>query len=173
MHLLDIASKYLDSSFSAISGTQGKGLFQTSQMENRISPVLLTSGISNTKQANEYLSQASTAIEIIINKYASEYSSNIENTDNAPPQFDATTHCNHIANISGSTSEIVRSGCLEQEQESYNKIKSIWKTIPTATKDQCTNVAKTSEPGSYIVLDGCIEQEIQSKRANESFQFKY
>lgn len=89
------------------------------------------------------------------------------------PKFDVNTHCDNVANAIGESSEMIRSGCFEQEQTSYNNLKKVWETLPKSMQSHCTAVAKSMAPGSYMILDGCVTQELESKAGNSNFQFKY
>jgi len=89
------------------------------------------------------------------------------------PKFNVNAMCEKLATSSGKTSEMVRQGCYQQEQASYNTVKNLWMKIPLSMQEECVAIAKASGSGSYMVLDGCITQEMSSKDSNENFQFKY
>ena len=89
------------------------------------------------------------------------------------PKFDVNKHCDTIAKSMGQSSEMIRSGCFEQEQSSYNNLKQVWDTLPKSMQSHCTAVAKSMPHGSYMILDGCVTQELESKEDNSNFQFKY
>lgn len=89
------------------------------------------------------------------------------------PKFDVDKHCDNIAKTMGQSSEMIRSGCFEQEQTAYNNLKQVWDTLPKSMQSHCTAIAKTMAPGSYMILEGCVIQEQESKNDNSQFQFKY
>lgn len=89
------------------------------------------------------------------------------------PKFDVQQYCDVIANSGGTTSEMIRSGCFEQEQNSYNKVKGIWNQLTPSMQSYCTTIASSGGNSSYMILDGCISQELNSKSSNKGFQFKY
>lgn len=90
-----------------------------------------------------------------------------------PPRFDPETHCDRVGSVTGAPSELIKSGCLESEQDSYDSVKRVWADIPDATQKHCTTVALTQVGGSYMILDGCLQQEAEAKKSNSSFKFKY
>lgn len=89
------------------------------------------------------------------------------------PKFDVDKHCDNISKAMGESSEMIKSGCFEQEQSSYNNLKQVWETLPKNMQSHCTAVAKSMAPGSYMILDGCVTQELNSKKENSNFKFKY
>lgn len=65
---------------------------------------------------------------------------------------------------------MIYSGCLEMEQDSYNKLKRSWSSLAEKTQKYCDRVAKTSG-GSYMLLDGCIDMETEAAANPKGFKF--
>ena len=85
------------------------------------------------------------------------------------PRYDVEKHCSRVASISGS-SAMIKNGCMDMEQEAYDKLKPLWASIPGKTQQHCGQVAKVSG-GSYSILEGCIDME--TEEAAKPRQFKY
>lgn len=85
------------------------------------------------------------------------------------PRYDPEAYCKRVADTSGG-SAVVYSGCVDMEQDSYNKLKSTWLTIADKTQKYCDRVAKTSG-GSYMLLDGCIDMETAAATNQKGFKF--
>lgn len=90
-----------------------------------------------------------------------------------PPRYDVKAHCDAVASATGASSEMIRQGCFQQEQQSYNRIKQLWGELPSATQQHCDQVARAASSGSYMILSGCIDQELASRGANDNFEFDY
>lgn len=65
---------------------------------------------------------------------------------------------------------MIYNGCIEQEQMSYNSLKSRWATLPQKTRSYCDEIARFSE-GSYMILSGCVDME--NSAASEANEFKF
>lgn len=89
------------------------------------------------------------------------------------PRYDVGAYCDQVASITGSTSELLRNGCFNQEQSSYDGLKARWSTIPPNVQSYCNEVATVAGGGSYLLLNGCVQQELAAKRSNESTHFRY
>ncbi len=85
------------------------------------------------------------------------------------PRYDPEAYCKRVANTSGG-SAVIYSGCIDMEQDSYNKLKSTWPTIADKTQKYCDRVAKTSG-GSYMLLGGCIDMEMEAATNQKGFKF--
>lgn len=90
-----------------------------------------------------------------------------------PPRYDVPRHCNEVASFGGAPSEMIRSGCLQQEQQSYNEVKQRWGALSVSVRSHCDEVARFGGAGSYMILKGCIDQEIASQQSNDDFEFSY
>ncbi len=88
------------------------------------------------------------------------------------PIFDVERHCDRVARVGGPRSELIYSGCFDQEQGSYDVLKSRWAEIPSAVRDQCQQVARSTGSGSYMILQGCIQMEEDSATRNQRRQFR-
>lgn len=93
--------------------------------------------------------------------------------DDLPPRYDPVAWCDTVAKTSGAVSEMIKDGCMDQEQSSYDEIKSLWPTLPANIRKWCNQVAKSGGRGSYMILAGCIQQELESKSKNTGRDFKY
>jgi hypothetical protein len=89
------------------------------------------------------------------------------------PRYDPESWCEQVANSGGASSEMIRNGCLKQEQSSYDATKEIWSQLPSEMRDWCDQVARSGSAGSYMILNGCVRQEIQSRDENKSTKFKF
>jgi len=89
------------------------------------------------------------------------------------PRFDVDAQCRKIANFGGSYSEMMMSGCLDNEQSSYDALKAAWGDLPEAMRKQCVKIATFGGPGSYMMLKGCVDNELAAARSNASRSFKY
>lgn len=87
------------------------------------------------------------------------------------PRFNVPAYCARVADTVGG-SDMIREGCLEQEQSSYNELKPRWASVPERTQAYCVNVAQTIG-GSYQILEGCLTQEASSGDSVDSFEFQY
>jgi hypothetical protein len=89
------------------------------------------------------------------------------------PHYDVNAHCRQVASAVGSYSEVIFSGCMQQEQQSYDSLKSGWLSLPVAMRSHCDAVARAIGPGSYMILKGCIDQEVDAAKSNRSNGFHY
>lgn len=85
------------------------------------------------------------------------------------PRYDPEAYCKKVANVSGGSS-MIYSGCIDMEQDSYNKLKLSWSSLAEKTQKYCDRVAKTSG-GSYMLLDGCIDMETEAASNKKGFKF--
>lgn len=65
---------------------------------------------------------------------------------------------------------MIRNGCIEMEQDSYNKLKQIWGDLPAKSRRYCTDVAQVAG-GSYNILSGCIDMEVEAAGESKPFQY--
>ena len=86
------------------------------------------------------------------------------------PRYDPNAHCRTVAEADGEFSEEVFRGCLDQEQSSYDALKTQWASIPPATRDHCDGVARACSPGSYVALSSCVEQQQTASEDNQDQQ---
>lgn len=89
------------------------------------------------------------------------------------PRYDPVGWCEEVAAAGGGSSEVIKDGCLAQEQDAYDQLKTAWAEVPTKMRDWCDQVARAGSKGSYVILSGCIEQEMQSRQKNGTTQFKF
>jgi len=89
------------------------------------------------------------------------------------PRYDVEAYCDQVASFTGNTSELIRKGCLSQEQASYDSLKSLWPSIPPNVQSYCNEVATFAGSGSYLLLKGCVQEELAAKRSNEGTHFRY
>ena len=88
------------------------------------------------------------------------------------PRFDVDRWCNRVASSSGSYSDMLKQGCMQQEQDSYDALKSAWMSLPQHTRSWCTQVGE-SPGGSYMIMNGCVQQEQSSAERNAKNSFQY
>lgn len=87
------------------------------------------------------------------------------------PRYDAEGHCKRVSSIGGSSSAMIENSCMDMEQTAYNKLKSIWASIPERARTHCSSVAERVGGGSYSLLESCID--LESKEASRSRKFQY
>lgn len=89
------------------------------------------------------------------------------------PNYNVKAHCSEVANFGGAPSQLILSGCYQQEQSSYDALKGAWEKLPAATRKHCDSVARFgSGAGSYLILKGCVDQELSASKVNDNFVFK-
>ena len=88
------------------------------------------------------------------------------------PNYDPEIWCQTVASTSGSFSRMILNGCLQQEQQSYDRLAPLWSQLPGSMQSWCDKVARSTGSGSYMLLGGCVEQEQQSGRAASEFRFR-
>lgn len=90
------------------------------------------------------------------------------------PRYDPDGWCQRVAEIGGGQSEIIRRGCFEQEQSAYDKLKTLWVSVPAKTRRWCDQVATSGGRGSYMLLEQCVDQEYSSKiKNNDKSKFRF
>lgn len=88
------------------------------------------------------------------------------------PQYDPEGWCRNVASFGGGFSRVIMSGCLQQEQQAYDKLVSRWDSLPSSMQLWCDKVANSSGSGSYVILFGCVKQEEQAGQSLDKFQFR-
>lgn len=88
------------------------------------------------------------------------------------PNYPVETWCSRVSSISGTKSEMLYGGCIDQEQAAYDSLKKNWSTLPRQTKEWCDRVARTTGGGSYMLLNGCVDQESAAKQQNSTRRFQ-
>lgn len=88
------------------------------------------------------------------------------------PRFDVDAHCEKVAAVGGSRSEVIFGGCMDMEQQSYDGLKAIWTSLPDSLRTHCEKVGRVGG-GNYVTLLGCVEMERQAEAHNERRTFKY
>jgi len=85
------------------------------------------------------------------------------------PRYNPEAYCKQVADISGG-SAMIFNGCMEMEQDAYDKRKAGWSSISGQAASYCDEVARVSG-GSYMILDGCLDMEADAMATTPSFQF--
>lgn len=85
------------------------------------------------------------------------------------PRYDPAAYCKQVSEISGG-SAMIFNGCMEMEQDAYNKRKAGWSSISAQAASYCDEVARVSG-GSYAILDGCLDMEADAMATTPGFQF--
>lgn len=85
------------------------------------------------------------------------------------PRLSPERYCDQVAQVSGG-SAMIRNGCIEMEQDAYNKLKQIWGDLPAKSRRYCTDVAQVAG-GSYNILAGCIDMEVEAAGERKPFQY--
>jgi hypothetical protein len=88
------------------------------------------------------------------------------------PRFDVDAHCEKVAAVGGSRSEVIFGGCMDMEQQSYDGLKAIWTSLPDNLRAHCEKVGRVGG-GNYVTLLGCVEMEQQAEVQNAKRSFKY
>lgn len=89
------------------------------------------------------------------------------------PRYDPDGWCKRVGEVGGGASELIRRGCFEQEQTAYDKLKTIWGSVPLKAQRWCDQVAKSGGRGSYLILEQCIDMEYTSKIKNDNSKFRF
>lgn len=85
------------------------------------------------------------------------------------PRLSPERYCDEVAQVSGGSS-MIRNGCIEMEQDAYNKLKRIWESLPAQSRRYCTDVAEVAG-GSYSILSGCVDMEVEAVGGPKTFQY--
>lgn len=91
--------------------------------------------------------------------------------DDPLPRFDVAALCDAAAGALGN-STFARTACIEQEQQTYDGLRSRWPTLPPEVRATCQKIAAWTGSGSYIVLGGCVDVELEA-RSRPAPSFKY
>ena len=86
------------------------------------------------------------------------------------PRYDAAAYCRQLSDTGGG-SAVVYNGCMEMEQNAYNKRKPQWPSIPEKTRSYCDSLARMGGGGSYTVLDGCIDMEVGAAGSTPAIKY--
>ena len=89
------------------------------------------------------------------------------------PKYDVDAYCASLAKFGGGHSEMMKDGCFQLEQSSYDNLKETWPSLAPAMKRECMKIASFGSPGSYMMLQGCVEMEQASKVKNDNRKFKF
>lgn len=89
----------------------------------------------------------------------------------AVPKYDVEGWCRQVASVGGSFSNMMFNGCIEQEQSSYDSLRTLWARVPPQTQEWCDQVARVGGNGSYMMLSGCIEQETNAASSTPKFNY--
>lgn len=87
------------------------------------------------------------------------------------PRFDVGSLCEAAAGSLGNSS-FARTACIEQEQQSYDGLRTRWAALPPEVRTTCRKIAAWTGTGSYIVLGGCVDVELEA-RSRPAPSFKY
>lgn len=85
------------------------------------------------------------------------------------PRLSPERYCDEVAQVSGG-SAMIRNGCIDMEQDAYNKLKRAWGSLPAQTRRYCTEVAQVAG-GSYSILSGCVEMEVEATGGRKTFKY--
>jgi hypothetical protein len=85
------------------------------------------------------------------------------------PHYDVAAYCRQVSDVSGG-SAMIYNGCIEMEQDAYNKRKADWPSLSPKTRDYCDEVGRVSG-GSYSILDGCIDLEVGAAGSTPAFKY--
>lgn len=88
------------------------------------------------------------------------------------PHYDVDGWCHAVASAGGLPSEMIRRGCLQQEQGAYDGLKGRWSALPRNVRSWCDGVARSGGEGSYTLLSGCVQQEMNAAQQNQQFRFR-
>lgn len=86
------------------------------------------------------------------------------------PDFDPMATCRAMNQASGAPSQFLLNGCLQNEQRSYDELKTLWPTLTPAMQTTCERIAAVSP--SYFLLIGCVRNELRAAEQNQQFQFR-
>lgn len=86
------------------------------------------------------------------------------------PEFNVERQCKQQASLVGNSNFMLKA-CYDQEQTSYDAVKSEWVGLDPKIKRTCIAQTKSFLP-SYFMLNACIQQEVESRAAVEKFKFK-
>lgn len=89
------------------------------------------------------------------------------------PIYDVNRECQQIAGFGGSYSHMMYGSCIQQEQESYDRLRNNVHSIPPEIMKSCNEVAVFGGAGSYMMLVSCINMEIEAANTNQSRGFRY
>ncbi|MFN4142773.1 hypothetical protein [Aestuariivirga sp.] len=90
-----------------------------------------------------------------------------------PPRFDVESHCKKVASFGGEYSASLFRGCMDMEQDAYNKLKGAWGGLPATMRRHCEKVARFGGGGSYSILSGCVDMELDASNQNANEKFEY
>lgn len=85
------------------------------------------------------------------------------------PRLNPERYCNEVAQAGGG-SAMIRNGCIEMEQNAYNKLKGYWSALPATARNYCVEVAQAGG-GSYSILSGCVDMEVEAAGSGKSFKY--
>lgn len=85
------------------------------------------------------------------------------------PRYDPVAYCDQVSEAAGGSMRI-KNRCIDQEQESYNKLQTEWEIVATETQRHCHDVSRMTG-GSYRMLERCVISE--TKEAANPSQFKF
>lgn len=85
------------------------------------------------------------------------------------PRYDPVSYCNTVADTVGG-SDMIKNGCIQNEQNSYDTLKASWPSISDRARNYCNDVAMTVG-GTYQILLGCIQNETSAAASTPDFKF--
>lgn len=86
------------------------------------------------------------------------------------PRYDVNGYCRQVSDVGGG-SDVIYNGCIDMEQQAYNKRKAEWSSLPQKTRSYCDEVARVGGGGSYSILDGCIDMEVGAAGSTPAFKY--
>ncbi|MCA8834237.1 MAG: hypothetical protein K8953_04045 [Proteobacteria bacterium] len=75
------------------------------------------------------------------------------------PRYNVETHCKEFVEKAGGHNSLYR-GCINLQQSNYNRLQSIWSSLPSKTKSHCLAFVQKAD-GNYSLLAGCINLQSQ------------
>ncbi len=85
------------------------------------------------------------------------------------PRFDVESYCEDVAEFGGGSHSIYN-GCVDMEQQAYNRLKADWPSLSTRVRDYCTEIGTVGGP-SYSTMQGCVDMETQAASGQSEFSF--
>lgn len=85
------------------------------------------------------------------------------------PRYPVERYCQEVANVSGG-SRMIYNGCIDMEQDAYDRLRRSWANLPAQARRYCDEVARVTG-GSYTILKGCIDMETEAGASTPGFRY--
>lgn len=85
------------------------------------------------------------------------------------PRFDVEGYCEDVAEFGGGSHSIYN-GCIDMEQQAYNRLKDDWPTLSARVRNYCTEIGSFGGE-SYSTMMGCVDMETQAASGQRGFSF--